>query len=240
MLKRQRRRSVHRVPLALSSVELPGDQVYATSLDLEVEAGTVVALQAPEEVCNSLVRLVKGDEQAVAGEVTFMGRDLATFKRRELERLRTQHLAVVTAIPYLDNSVPVSGNLAVALMLRGIPQPEVHNLLVETLRALDMPELLNRRPADLTLSETRWVAMLRGVLMQPQLLLVEPGAIDTSPDLAKELVAVVRENVRGTHTGVLWVTTSTRCACYADRMFLYSMGRLHDADDNAGVEVSTT
>lgn len=223
-----------RIPLLMHGVELPGEQRHPTDIDLDVRAGEVVAVDAPEAVCDALQRIGRGDAQPASGEVLFMGRDLATFRKRELDRLRQRYLGVVTALPFVDNTVDVRGNLEYVLLLRGLDAAEIRDAIDDAVTGTPLRNKLDRRFTELTLSETRWFVLLRGLLMRPQLLLIEAGAIDTSSDLAEKAAAHIRYHVRGTETGVLWTTTSVRAACAADRMFIYTMGNLVDADDQNG------
>lgn len=163
-----------------------------------------------------------------------MGRDLTTFRKRELDRLRQRFLGVVTALPFVDNTVDVRGNLEYVLLLRGLDAAEIRDTIDDAVDGLPLRDKLGHRFTDLTLSETRWFVLLRGLLMRPQLLLIEAGALDSSSDLAEKAAAHVRYHIRGTETGVLWTTTSVRAACAADRMFIYTMGNLVDADDQSG------
>lgn len=220
-----------RVPLLLHGVCLPGEQKHDTYIDLDVRAGEVVAVDAPEAVCDALQRVARGDAEPAAGSVRFMGRELATFRKRELEQLRRRYLGVVTALPFVDNTVDVRGNLEYVLLLRGLEAAEIRDAIDDAVTGLPLRDKLDHRFTDLTLSETRWFVLLRGLLMRPQLLLVEAGALDTSSDLAEKAAAHMRYHVAGTETGVLWTTTSVRAACSADRMFIYSLGNLVDADD---------
>jgi len=232
---RSRRAAVDtRIPLLLRGVELPGEQRHPTDIDLDVRAGELVAVDAPESVCDALQRLTRGDAVPSAGEVHFMGRDLTTFRKRELDRLRQRFLGVVTALPFVDNTVDVRGNLEYVLLLRGLDAAEIRDTIDDAVDGLPLRDKLGHRFTDLTLSETRWFVLLRGLLMRPQLLLIEAGALDSSSDLAEKAAAHVRYHIRGTETGVLWTTTSVRAACAADRMFIYTMGNLVDADDQSG------
>lgn len=223
-----------RIPLLMHGVELPGEQRHQTHIDLDVRPGEIVAIDAPESVCDALQRVTRGDAAPASGQVLFMGRDLTTFRRRELENLRQRFLGVVTALPYVDNTVDVRGNLEYVLLLRGLDSAEIRDSIEDAVSGISLRDKLDRRFTELTLSETRWFVLLRGLLMRPQLLLIEAGAIDTSSELAERAAAHVRYHVQGTETGVLWTTTSVRAACAADRMFIYTMGNLVDADDQNG------
>lgn len=222
-----------RIPLLMHGVELPGEQRHQTCIDLDIRPGELVAVDAPESVCDALQRVTRGDAAPEAGEVLFMGRDLRTFRKREFDQLRQRFLGIVTALPFVDNTVDVRGNLEFVLLLRGLTSAEIRDAIEDAVDGLTLRDKLDRRFTDLTLSETRWFVLLRGLLMRPQLLLIEAGAIDTSSDLAEKAAAHVRYHIRGSETGVLWTTTSVRAACAADRMFIYTMGNLVDADDQA-------
>lgn len=223
--------TVRRTALLLRDVRLPIDQHAATAITLDVHAGQLVVVHAPEIVCHSLIRVCRGDEHPVEGAVTVLGRDFSTFDDDELQRLRRRHLAVVSALPHMDDTLDVHGNLSLALRLRGFGRREAAAAMAAMVAGLPIENRLDLRISALTLTETRWVTLVRGLLLRPQILLVEPGALDISTELAESAGAFLREAVTGIDTAALWATTSLRAACTGQRMFLYSSGYLYDADD---------
>lgn len=227
----QRSRAARRVALLLSDVRLPIERGEATAITLDVHAGQLVAVHAPEVVCDKLIRVCRAEESPFAGAVSVMGRDLATFGEGELQRLRQRHLAVVSALPHMDDTLDVRANLSIALRLRGLNRRDAARAIESGVVGLPIEDRLDARVTTLTLSETRWLTLVRGVLLQPQLILVEPGTLDVSTELAESAGAFLRAAVAGTDTAALWATTSVRAACQAHRMFLYSSGYLYDADD---------
>lgn len=226
---KSRRRT--RTALLLEDVELAGEVRESTCISLDVHAGQVVTVQGTERVCDALVRACRGQSAPVRGRVSILGRDLSTFGVEEAIRLQRKSLWVVSAGVHLDDSLDVRRNLLAVLRLRGMSNQRAA-VAIETATA-DTPlaPLLGRRPSELTFTESRWVSLLRGLLVGAQVLLIEPGALDASNELAERAGPYIRGWVSGSDTAVLWATTSLRAACQGSRMFLYSAGRLYDADD---------
>lgn len=224
-------RTVGRAALLLRDVRLPIHQREATAITLDVHAGQLVSVHAPEIVCDRLIRTCRADESPLEGEVSILGRSLTTFGDDELQMLRQRHIAVVSALPHMDDTLDVRTNLSMVLRLGGTSRRDAASAIATAVAGLPIETRLDLRVSALTLSETRWLTLVRGLLLQPQILLVEPGSLDISTELAESAGAFLREAVAGTHTAALWATTSLRAACKAHRMFLYSNGHLYDADD---------
>jgi len=236
---RKRNRGLRGLPLLLDRVMLPGEQKHDTCISLDVRPGELVSVDAPEVVCDALQRVCRGDVAPIEGSVSFMGRDLATFRPKELDRLRTQYLGVVSALVLVDNSLDIFSNLLLVLQLRGLAGSAASEAIERAAEGTPVGGKLHRHVTDLTYAESRWVSLLRGLLMRPQLLLVENGAIDMPTELAEKAAGYIRHYIAGTETAVLWTTSSVRAACAADRMFLYSRGYLVDADDQSGTKPYT-
>ena len=138
---------------------------------------------------------------------------------------------VVSAIAHLDDSADVRRNLLTVLRLRGLSKTETAAAIESATDGTPLAPLLDRRPSELTFTESRWVSLLRGLLVRPQVLLIEAGALDVTNDLAERAGDHVRAWAAAVGSAVLWTTTSLRAACQGSRTFLYSSGHLYDADD---------
>lgn len=224
-------RRTPRAAVLLEDVELPDAVRDTTSISVDVHPGQVVTIHATERVCDGLMRVCRGETAPSGGRASVMGRDLATFGPAESRKLRQSSLWVVSAIAHLDDSADVRRNLLTVLQLRGLSKTEAVAAIERSTDGTPLASLLACRPSDLTFTQTRWVGLLRGLLVRPQVLLIEPGALDVTNELAESAGSYIRGWAAVSDAAVLWATTSLRAACQGTRMFLYSAGRLYDADD---------
>lgn len=133
---------------------------------------------------STLLRLAAGIELADTGVVRFDGHDLATMSVAERTRLLRGQIGFVAT--YLDESlgnrnVRVDEHVAVPLLADGWSPREALGAARSALETVGAASCADRRPAELSLGERTRVAIARGLIRDPRLLLVDEPAGTTSP-----------------------------------------------------------
>jgi len=220
-------------PVIFDSVAGPGAiRGHEVSITLSAGAGEVVALEAPELLCNFLTDLLHGRRAPCGGEIYLLGRPLSTFTKQELGVLHRTDVATMRGLPVVDGSLTIREGLCQVLMLKGASASSARESVRTLLGSSRLGEVSDRFPADLVPSQLRWLSLLQAVVGRPQIMLVESEACGSDADEAARLIAFMREVAVDTGCSVLWLTTWIRGACLADRMFVYHRGECVDADES--------
>ena len=203
-----------------------GERSVLSGLDLEVAAGSVVAIAGPNGVGKStLLKLIAGAILPQRGMVRVDGRDVSRLSARERARL----VAVVPQSPELP---PGASALDVALMGRnphlGLLSWESEDdveIALDAMRLTGAAEFADRPVDRLSGGERQRVAIAMALAQQtPILLLDEPTA---NLDLAYQpaIMRLMRDlAARGT-TIVAAVHDLTLAAQFCDEIVLLSEGR---------------
>jgi osmoprotectant transport system ATP-binding protein len=202
-----------------------GKQLALDGPSLRIEPGATTALIGPSGCGKStLLRLLIGLVRADAGEVLLDGA-LLTPARLPEARLRMGYVIQQGGLfPHLT----ARGNATLMAAHLGWPRERIAARL-DTLAALTHlpPDALERYPGELSGGQNQRVALMRALMLDPEMLLLdEPlGALD--PMVRRELQEELKQIFATLERTVVLVTHDLAEAAYlADRIVLMRAGRV--------------
>jgi len=151
--------------------------------DVEVPQGSVLLLKGPSGSGKSTwLALAAGLVQAKSGVLEVAGRVLSSEvagmarpSRAALDRWRAASIGFLPQKLHLSPALSVHDNLAMAQWAVG--RDEDRSQILQALTALDVEDLAQRKPAQLSGGQAQRVALARAVLLEPKLILAdEPTA----------------------------------------------------------------
>ena len=158
----------------MSSVTLSGvAKAFGTATvlhptDLTIEQGEFVVIVGPSGCGKStLLRIVAGLEVPSAGRVTIGERDVTHAAPAE------RGVAMVFQSYALYPHLTVAQNIAFPLVAAKRPRAEIAERVAEVAAALDLTELLGRRPRALSGGQRQRVSIGRAIVRRPQVLLLD-------------------------------------------------------------------
>lgn len=143
----------------------------------------------------TLVRLLLGLERPSRGSVTVDGLVVAGSAPDVLAAHR-RRIGLIPQSPTLLPDRDVADNVALAQEVAGVPAEEARQAALRTLERLGLEAMSERRTAELSAAERRWIAVARALgRSEASLLVVDEPAADLGPDVASlgELLGEERE-----------------------------------------------
>jgi len=197
-----------------------------TDASLELSAGEIVAVMGSSGSGKStLLHCLAGIVPSDSGEVTFDGQDLTTMADSSRSRLRRTEFGFVFQFGQLVPELSALENVALPLLLNGGSRRRVAGVARRWLERLEVEELADRRPGELSGGQGQRVAVARALVTKPRVIFAdEPtGALDSlqGEKVMQLLVVAARES----GTAVLLVTHEARVAAYSDREVVVRDGR---------------
>jgi multiple sugar transport system ATP-binding protein len=199
-----------------------GGQEAVGELNLEIADGELVVLVGPSGSGKSTaLRMIAGLEEISAGEVWIGDRvvnDLAPGDR---------DIAMVFQNYALYPHMTVMQNMGFALRLAGMHGPQIELKVREAAAALEIEELLDRKPAQLSGGQRQRVAMGRAIVREPQAFLMDEPLSNLDAKLrvqTREEIAELQQRLRVT---TVYVThDQTEALTLGDRIAVLRRGRL--------------
>jgi putative ABC transport system ATP-binding protein len=195
-------------------------------VSLEAPAGTVTAVVGPAgSGKTSLLYLLAGLDRPSSGTVALDGRALGGLDDIELTRLRRDAIGLLLTATAVLPTITVRENVALPLLIaRRPPAPEAVNALLER---VGLTAVGDRRPAELTASGRRRVALARALIGGPSLLLADEPATDTDPEEGAHLLLLLREIAHEDGVAVVLFTRDIDDAAgVADQIVTLDAGRV--------------
>ena len=191
-------------------------------LSLSLFAGSFVALLGPNGAGKStLFQLLTGLFVADAGEASVAG---CSIRRDAVAALR--HIGVVFQQPSLDLDLTVERNLRFHAALHGLSRATATERIASGCAALGIEGERPRLARELSGGTRRKVELVRALLHQPAVLLMDEASVGLDPKSRRDLLAALRADVAARSSCVLWATHLVDEAAQADRVLVLHQGRL--------------
>jgi ABC-type sugar transport system ATPase subunit len=179
----------------------PNGHVAIRPLDLEIAEGEFLVLVGPSGCGKStFLRLVAGLESPTAGRILIGGADVTALPPQ------ARDLAMVFQSYALYPHMTVRENLAYGLKVRNT-SPDVRAKRVATVaQALDLEQLLDRRPSQLSGGQRQRVALGRAMVRQPKAFLFDEPLSNLDPALRAQARVEIARLHQALTTTVVYVT----------------------------------
>jgi ABC-type sugar transport system ATPase subunit len=179
----------------------PNGHVAIRSVDLHIEDGEFVVLVGPSGCGKStLLRLIAGLETPTSGRIFIGGVDVTGLPPQ------TRDLAMVFQNYALYPHMTVRDNLAYGLRVRRTDRTVAAQQVRDVAAALDLEDVLDRRPAQLSGGQRQRVALGRAIVRQPKAFLLDEPLSNLDPALRTQTRAELRRLHRRLGVTVVYVT----------------------------------
>lgn len=194
------------------------------NVSFSVEEGEYVAVMGESgSGKTTLLNILAALDKPTLGEVKLGGRNIAEVKEADITRFRRENLGFVFQDFNLLDTFNIRDNIFLPLVLSGKGFAEMQRRLVPIAKKLNITDILNKYPYEVSGGQKQRAAVARAVITNPQLILAdEPtGALDSkAADNLLELFSALNNEGQT----ILMVTHSVKAASHAKRVLFIKDG----------------
>lgn len=203
-----------------------GDLRALDGIDLEVSPGEVIAVVGPSGCGKStLLRCLNGLEAITDGTVELDGVAITDPGTRWTE-IR-QRVGMVFQSYELFPHLNVMDNLLLGpRLVQGRTRDEAVNEAMELLERVGLAEKARALPRELSGGQKQRVAIVRALMMHPELLLLDEITASLDPEIVREVLDVVLELAADGMTMLIVTHEMPFARAIADRVVLMDAGRI--------------
>ncbi|RBM14748.1 macrolide ABC transporter ATP-binding protein [Prauserella sp. PE36] len=199
--------------------------------DVAVRAGEVLAVMGPSGSGKStLLHCLAGIVRPGSGSIRYQGRDLVEMSDGERSALRRTDFGFVFQFGQLVPELTCLENVALPLRLGGAKRKPAEARARQWLERLEVGDLGDRRPGDVSGGQGQRVAVARALVSDPKVVFAdEPtGALDSLN--GEKVMRLLTDAARGAGAAVVLVTHEPRVAAHSDREIVVRDGRVKDLE----------
>ena len=200
-------------------------------VNMRVAPGEVVGLIGPSGSGKStLLKCLGAVIDPTAGRMT-LGEDLIFdegWKVRDLRALRRDRIGFVFQAPYLIPFLNVTDNVALLPMLAGVPNAAARARALDLLSALDIRHRAEAMPSQLSGGEQQRVAIARGLVNRPPVILADEPTAPLDSTRAMAVVRILNEMATQFQTAIIVVTHDEKIIPTFKRIYHIRDGVTHE------------
>ncbi|WP_128436763.1 ABC transporter ATP-binding protein [Streptomyces cyaneus] len=204
-----------------------GSTIALAGVDVEVRERDSLAIMGPSGSGKStLLHTLAGIIRPDAGQVLLRGERLDDLGENRLSALRRKKFGFVFQFGQLLPELPAEENVALPLMLEGMPRRQAVARARRWFAPLGLDGLEQRRPGQLSGGQAQRVAIARALAVEPDVVFAdEPtGALDQRT--STEVIQLLTFATRNTGAALVMVTHDADVAAHCDRVLQVRDGRI--------------
>ncbi|GAA4058813.1 ABC transporter ATP-binding protein [Streptomyces shaanxiensis] len=204
-----------------------GPTTALAGVDVEVRERDSLAIMGPSGSGKStLLHTLAGIIRPDGGEVLLRGERVDRLSENKLSDLRRKRFGFVFQFGQLLPELPAEENVALPLMLEGIPRKQAVARARRWFAPLGLEGLEQRRPGQLSGGQAQRVAIARALVAEPDVVFAdEPtGALDQRT--SEEVVQLLTSVTRASGAALVMVTHDADVAAHCDRILQVRDGRI--------------
>ncbi len=197
-----------------------GARAVLSAVSLRVEAGEYVAIVGESGSGKStLLNIIAGLESPDAGNVIFENLNINTQSDDTRTLLRRDKFGFVFQAFHVLPHLTVEQNVGLPLLLRAFHPGKIKEQALKILAAVGLAGRENSMPRELSGGELQRVAIARALVGEPKLVLADEPTGNLDLDNARQVLALLREQVKAHGAAGILVTHSEAAAATCDRRY---------------------
>lgn len=196
-------------------------------VDLDVRAGEFLSVTGRSGSGKStLLSLLAGLESPSNGSIDFLGRRMEELDEKERLRFRRAHIGFVFQLYNLLPQYTTLENVALPLVIRGLPRREREALAWQALRLVGLTAQAGHKPTELSGGEQQRAGLARAIITKPEMVFADEPTGNLDARTSREIMDLLSGIFRDWGTTFILVSHDQTLQRYTDRGIELSDGRI--------------
>ncbi|MBO7178313.1 MAG: ABC transporter ATP-binding protein [Clostridia bacterium] len=204
-----------------------GENRVLNNVSLEIERGSFVSIVgASGSGKSTLLTILGGIDKPSEGSVILDGVEISKMSEKELAILRRTKLGFVFQFFNLAPYLTAEENVLLPITLRGKVTEEDKKKATELMEYLGISELKNKLPGKMSGGEQQRVAIARGLIINPEVILLDEPTGNLDSKNSEEIMNLLKRINEEFNTTIVQVTHSDVNANYGNVLITIKDGKI--------------
>jgi len=204
------------------------NEVYAVNhVSFNISAGEFTTIVGPSgSGKTTLLNLIGGLESPTSGHIYVDGKNILLLKEREMTAFRLHHIGFVFQAYNLIPVLTAKENVEFVMELQGRTKEEIDKRSTELLKAVELSDRMNSRPAKLSGGQQQRVAVARALASKPKFVLADEPTANLDSKSAENLLDIMEQLNKQENITFIFSTHDPRIVAKARRVITLEDGKV--------------
>ncbi|MBC9130823.1 lipoprotein-releasing ABC transporter ATP-binding protein LolD [Frischella sp. Ac13] len=175
---------------------------------------------------STLLHLLGGLDSASSGDILFRSHSINQLSENEKAKLRNKEIGFVYQFHHLLSDFSALENIAMPLMISGIPNQEAQERALAMLEAVNLLHRAKHRPSELSGGERQRIAIGRALINHPSIVMADEPTGNLDQATAESIFELLIDLNQKQGTAFLVVTHDLQLARKMQQQFVMTSGSL--------------
>ena len=210
----------------------PGAVQALRGVNLDVNAGELMMLVGPSGCGKTtLISVIAGILDQDAGDVSVFGHDMKGMRQSARTAYRGRSIGFVFQAYNLLPALTAAENVAVPLMILGVPRSEAIERARAVLDSVGIGDRAKSLPAQLSGGQQQRVAIARSLVHEPKLIVCDEPTSSLDQETGHKVMEILRDVALARDRALIIVTHDSRTFSFADRIARMNDGLIERVED---------
>lgn len=174
--------------------------VAVDNISFSLKEGEILGLLGPNGAGKTTtIQMLLGITTQTAGSITYFGKDFSHHRQYCLQRIN-----FASAFNTLQKRITVWENLIIFAHLYQIENPK--KKIKELIQYFEVEDIINQRFSDISSGQKTRVNIIKSLLNDPKILLMDEPTASLDPDIADKMLTLIEILQRDNHISILYTS----------------------------------
>ena len=200
------------------------ETIALDDINFEIKKGDRIVIIGPSGCGKStLLRCINGLEIPTSGEIIYNGKNIKEFNRNIIR----QRVGMVFQKFNLFNHLTVQENIVLApIKLKLLTKQEAEKKVIRLLDSIKLSDKINKYPAMLSGGEQQRVAIIRSLMLSPEILLFDEPTSALDPEMINEVLELMKNIADDGMTMVVVSHEMNFAKSFANKVLFMNEGKI--------------